>query len=404
MDGIIKKDVSANPSSATGASAAEEMLKAPNLIEQIGEDISAMGVIGEEDIAIGLYLVGTSRLLPKPLAAIVQGSSSSGKSHIVNIVASLFPSDEVILATQITPQALFYMPQDSLKHKFIVAGERSRRQDEEIADATRTLREMLSGGSISKLVTTQVKGNQETKHIKQDGPIAYVETTTLSNIFAEDKNRCILFRTDESPEQSRRIMIHTVLCRYTSSNNQEIQKAIIQKHHTMQKMIKAKEIFIPFADKLAEIFPTSQTDTRRAFSHLLNLIETSALLHQYQRPTDEHGRIIAQPEDYLLAIKILGKPIERILGKGINPGAIGLMKYIVEEKKLNTFKNSDLYEYSGLSEKTIRNYLYELKDAGFVGILIQANGQSPAVWEVKETDISKFQTLNLPPVDKVCLV
>ncbi|NLE28871.1 MAG: hypothetical protein GX629_04280, partial [Phycisphaerae bacterium] len=79
--------------------------------------------------------------------------------------------------------------------------------------------------------------------------------------------------------------------------------------------------------------------------------------HQYQRSTDEQGRIIAQPDDYLLAIKILGKPIERILGKGINPGAIGLMKYIVEEKRLNTFKSIELYDYNNLSEKTIRNYL-----------------------------------------------
>ena len=87
---------------------AERLLADRELIDRIGADIESVGVAGEDDLRLTLYLVGTSRLLPRPLAAIVQGQSSSGKSYTVERVASLFPPEAVVLATQMTPQALFH--------------------------------------------------------------------------------------------------------------------------------------------------------------------------------------------------------------------------------------------------------------------------------------------------------
>ncbi len=51
-----------------------------------------------------------------------------------------------------TPNSLYYLPGDSLRNRIIVAGERSRVQDDERAEATRALREMLSSGKLQKLV------------------------------------------------------------------------------------------------------------------------------------------------------------------------------------------------------------------------------------------------------------
>ena len=105
---------------------AERLLEDPALLERIGVDIETAGVAGEQELALTLYLVGASRLLRRPLAAIVQGQSSSGKSYTVERVASLFPPEAVIHATQMTPQALFHAKAGSLSHRWVVAGERSR--------------------------------------------------------------------------------------------------------------------------------------------------------------------------------------------------------------------------------------------------------------------------------------
>jgi hypothetical protein len=175
---------------------AQAMLQSTNLVKSVVDDIGQLGVAGERQLAATVYLVGVSRLLPQPLAAIVQGPTSSGKSYVIRKAASLFPPEAIILATQLTPQALFYMKPGSLVHRFVVVGERSRAENDENADATRALREMLSEGRLSKLLPMKVDGRQETVLIEQDGPIAYIESTTLSKLFNEDANRCILLATD----------------------------------------------------------------------------------------------------------------------------------------------------------------------------------------------------------------
>jgi hypothetical protein len=174
---------------------AEELLQDPNLMKRICDDIALVGVAGERTLTATLYLVGTSRLLGKPLSAIVRGSSSSGKSYTLEAVASLFPPEAVIHAQQMTPQALFHMESGSLVHKWIVAGERSRLENDDKAEATRALREMISSGRLSKLMPMKVGGEIVTELIAQEGPIAFCETTTLGEIFNEDANRCILLQT-----------------------------------------------------------------------------------------------------------------------------------------------------------------------------------------------------------------
>ena len=115
-----------------------------------------------------MYLVGVSRLLDRPLAAICLGLSSSGKSWVIERTSQLFPPETTLLATQMTPQALFYMPAGSLSHRFVVAGERSRNTQDDAAEATRALREMLSSGRLSKLIPIKNNGSFEAQRIEQE--------------------------------------------------------------------------------------------------------------------------------------------------------------------------------------------------------------------------------------------
>ena len=186
---------------------AVRLLNSPNLLGEIIKDGADMGIAGESELFAIIYLVGTSRVLKKPLAAIVQGSSASGKTLLVEVAAKMFPEETKLIASQISQQALFYCADGSLSHRFVVAGERSRNTSDEAADTTRALREMLSSGEISKLVTEPGGSGQfSTRHVNQKGPIAYVETTSLTQVFREDANRCLLVNTDERPRQTARIM------------------------------------------------------------------------------------------------------------------------------------------------------------------------------------------------------
>jgi len=142
------------------------------------------------------------------------------------------------------------MPPDSLRHKFIVAGERSRKDDDAVAEATRTLREMISSGRLSKLMPVKVGIELQTVTIEQEGPIAYVESTTMSKVFGEDENRCISLFTDERNEQTRRVMER--LARGYAGVGIDIDNnanRVTTINHAVQRLLLRKEVLVPFAPK-----------------------------------------------------------------------------------------------------------------------------------------------------------
>lgn len=374
---------------------AKQFLKSPGLMDKISQDIHAIGVTGEDELAITLYLIGTSRLLPRPLAGLIRGESSAGKSYIIQIVADLFPDETVLKAHRLSPQALQYMPQDSLVHRFVVAGERSRATDDGAAsDATRALREMISDGKLSAAVAMKSsQGSFETHHIQQDGPIAYVESTTLAmaDVFKEDRNRCLHLLTDESPGQTQQIirdLARVAANPGTPSRNKEICKL----HHTAQRLFKAGDVVIPFAERLVRALPSECLQARRAFPQLLSLIKAIALLHQFQREKDEHGRVIATVEDYSFVRNHLTAPLSRSLGTSVSPGAAYLLNVV--QAFPGPFTVSEVMAQVEHSENTVRTKLRELVQSRQVIVGVQGQGPHGTRYAVPDS---------APPLDAVTL-
>ena len=72
----VKDDVTL---SAEEKAASLELLRDPRLLERVLEDFDRCGVVGEETNKRIAYLAAVSRLLEKPLAIVVQSSSSGAK-------------------------------------------------------------------------------------------------------------------------------------------------------------------------------------------------------------------------------------------------------------------------------------------------------------------------------------
>jgi hypothetical protein len=363
---------------------AQALLTDPDLFEKVIIDVGLLGVAGECELTATIYLIGTSRLLIQPLAAIIQGPSSSGKSYLIEKTAELFPPEAVIHATQMTPQALFHMRPGSLVHRFVVAGERSRAENDERAEATRALREMLSSGKLVKLMPTKIDGRITTEQIEQEGPIAYVESTTLSKVFDEDSNRCILLQTDERENQTRRIL--RTLAEGRSSQERFVGKdKIIEVHHALQRALELAEIHVPYAGVLAEHFPTRRVEARRAFKHVISTVEAIVLLHQFQRERDADGRLVATIDDYALARRLLNGPMARLLGRRVSAAAHRLYSTIIKHFDYRRdFTTHDVLKDAGFCQSAVRGWLSELCDAGAIEIVEASRGHKPTVWRTGE--------------------
>jgi hypothetical protein len=377
------------------------LLDAQNLMQRVVEDIAALGVAGEKELAATVYLIGTSRLLASPLAAIVQGPSSSGKSYVVKHAAKLFPPEAIITATQLTPQALFYMRPGGLVHRFVVTGERSRLENDDTAEATRALREMLSEGRLSKMLPIKKDGRPETVLVEQDGPIAYVETTTLTKIFNEDANRCILLTSDETPEQTRRIL--TTLAGVYAHGATVDRQQIIDRHHAIQRMLQPFAVLVPYAERLADAMGNYRVEARRAYPQVVSMIQASALLHQRQRQIDADGRLLAAADDYQLARHLLGLPMARQLGGRISEPAMRFLErrrgWFASEQ---TFTTRDVKEKESQSKSSVYGWLAELHDGGMVDRVEEGRGNKAAQWRLSSDAPDPDAAAVLPPVENVC--
>jgi hypothetical protein len=360
-----------------------ELLKDPELVKIISEHIQDVGVAGEEDMALCLYLMGTSRKLEKPLAVIVKGPTSSGKSFVVDRVAGMFPRESVIRATQLTPQALFHMPPGALRNKLLVAGERRHKDTDDTAEATRALREMLASGRLSKLMPVKIGGEIVTVLIEQEGPIGFVETTSQNAVFEEDENRCVSLFTDEREEQTAIILAE--LARGCSGEVADGKAAEVQQlHQTMQRLLRQQKVIVPFSGKLAEKFPKKRVEARRAFPHLLSLIQASALLHQFQRERDDQGRVIAVRADYALAIRLLSEPMERAVGGGISQQAARFCERLWDWFANQPFSSTEAKHKEENSQSAVYGWLAELHRAGRLRQIEAHRGPRPAVWTISD--------------------
>ena len=299
--------------------AASELLNDPKLIDRIVRDVHSLGVAGEATLVPLLYLLGTSRLLAQPLAACIQGTSSSGKSYLIDKVASLMPEESVLRATDMTANALYYLEAGSLMHGFVAAGGRKKNESDDTADRTRALREMISAGELRKLVPERLGDRFITIVIRAPGPIAYVESTTVTQFNNEDANRMLLLGTDDSPEQTRRILSETA-ARAAGKVGDTNSDLTVRVHHAAQRLLRRVYVRVPFAEQLLAAMPSKLPETRRAAGLVLNAVRASALLHQRQRGDRdlEHGDTIdACWSDYGVVRPLLLRPLSVMLGGGL---------------------------------------------------------------------------------------
>jgi hypothetical protein len=347
--------------------AAAAFLQSPEMMDELAEDLKRLGIAGETALATIEYLIGTSRLLDKPLGGSVKASSSSGKSYVTEIVTTMMPEEVVLAATEITPQALYYMAPGSLRHKVVVVGERkhmSANDEAASANATLALREMMSRGRLDKLVPMRTDAGMATAHIRQEGPIAYLETTTEQEVYEEDATRMLTLATDETPRQTAAIMrVQAEQAAWVGASAKE-QEAIRAKHQTAQRLLEPLRVRIPFAPHLA--LPTDRLLARRAFPQFLAAIEAVALLRQYQRTVPEDGHIEADATDYEIAYSLMLPVLSRTFAP-LGQRAENLLEAINTNIKINQiFNRSDCQKWAGVGLTEVRNRLTLLVEAGMV--------------------------------------
>lgn len=308
----------AAPMNAQESEAALAWLRAPDLLKRIEDDLELVGYVGEPRNKALAYLIATSRLLPKPLSGIFRAQSGCGKSYLMECVAELMPPEEVHYFSRLTPQALYYLEADALKHKLLIVDERDGSEESEYPIRTLQTRRVLK---LAVPIKDPNSGKIKTTVLEIHGPIAYMESTTDAHINPENANRCFELYLDESEAQTKAIFAAQRKARSLDGWRKERIKAqVMQRHHHAQRLLRPLKVIIPFVDQIE--FPAAWLRGRRDNDRFLSLIEGIAFLHQHQRHIgheDGADYIEAAPADYAIAYDLAAQVFSGSLGDLTKP-------------------------------------------------------------------------------------
>jgi len=369
--------------------AALELLRDPRLLERVLADLEQCGAVGEETNKKVSYLAAVSRLLAKPLAIVVQASSSAGKSSLMEAVLDFMPEEQRESYTAMTGQALFYMGQKNLKHKILAIAEQ---QGAEAASYPLKLLQSEGKLNIASTGKDPVSGKHVTHEYMVEGPVMLFLTTTAHDVDEELLNRCIVLTVNEDREQTRAIHRQQREAQTLEGLRSRMRRnKIVRLQRNAQRLLRPLQVVI---ERLKHHhFPDTMTRTRRDHMKFLTLIQAITLLYQHQRQIktstgdgETLEYIEATEEDVKLAWELTNQVLVRSLDD-VPPQTRRLLLLIdrmvteecarLEVERLDyRFTRATVRRFTGWGDSQLKKHLSRLEDLEYLALLRGAPGQS----------------------------
>lgn len=315
-----------------------ELLKDRNLFKSLNELIGKSGVIGEDENRLLLFVIASTYKMEDTLHALVQGSSGSGKTHLVTKISELMPPEHTIPLTRVTESSFYNYGENELSNRLIVLEDLDGLKEE----AFLAFRELQSRGMLNS--STSVKdenGNIQAMVKTVRGPIASLSATTRGEVYEDNMSRCLVIAVDESYEQTERVIKYQNSLAAGTINKDE-QRRVTSFVQNCMRLIKPLEVVNPYASKVQ--LPEDAHKIRRLNQLYQSFVKQITLLHQYQRRRDKLGRLISEKEDLRLACKVLFECI--VLKVDELDGS--LRNYFEDVKKYVLEKGNQEYQFGRL--------------------------------------------------------
>ena len=345
-----------------------ELLKAKDYFQKLNELIGKTGVIGEEMSRLLLYVIASTYKTNDTLHALVQGSSGSGKTHLITKVAELMPPEHTIPLTRVTESSFYNYGENELKNKLLIMEDLDGLKEE----AFLAFRELQSRGELNS--STSVKneqGNIQAARKRVCGPIASLSATTKGEIYEDNMSRSLVIAVDESKEQTANIIKAQNDRASGNIDTSQERKTIEFLQHCM-RLIRPYEVVNPFANKVQ--LPEEAHKIRRLNQLYQAFVKQITILHQYQRKRDKQGRLITEKADLKNACKILFDCI--VLKVDELDGSLRdyfekLKAYVEPKGKDYEFTRMEIRHALKVSKTRQHVYMQELQDFEYVR---QVNG------------------------------
>jgi len=355
-------DPDATPDLEALRQAVAPLLMRPSILEHVLQTLEVLGLVGQKREAALLYLAFTSRTYESPVNVVVKGASAGGKSFLVSTVLQLFPKTAYYELSAMSERALAYS-HEPLAHRFLVLYEAAGLGSD---FAQYLMRSLLSEGRVRyETVEKGADGKLAPRLIEREGPTGLITTTTAISLHPENETRYLSLEADDSSRQTA-----TVLCRQAQEAACQTgsAEADLASLHALQSLLDQEKpkVVVPFAIALAEGCDTKALRLRRDFPHLLTLIKAHAALHAHRRPRDEHGRVVAAPEDYEAVYPLVADVIAYGAGWKVDPRLREVVEAVDNQAKEDGVTVRQIAQKTGFAEATAWRLVRKAIRAGYL--------------------------------------
>ncbi|WP_163411592.1 CHC2 zinc finger domain-containing protein [Flavobacterium ajazii] len=335
-----------------------DILKQNNLLQQINKLIEQSGIIGEENSRLLLFIIASSYKTKQPLHAIVQGSSGSGKTHLISKIADLVPPEDVLRFTRITESSLYNWGEYDLVNKLLIIEDLDGLKEE----ALFAMRELISNQRLSSSVSIKdKKGNIKSTKKEVKGIFSSLSATTKGEIYEDNMSRSFLLAVDESQDQTDKI-INYQNKRIAGEINETEQEKAKEQLQKILRALKTEEVQNPYATQIQ--LPENVHKKRRLNEMFQSIIKQITIINQYQRNTN-NGKIITQIEDVENAVEILFESI--ILKIDELDGSLRQFFEKLKKKfKTDDFTRFEAMETTGFKKTQLQHYINQLVQLEYI--------------------------------------
>ncbi|MEM9980860.1 MAG: toprim domain-containing protein [Bacteroidota bacterium] len=357
------------------------LLRQPSLLNAINQLIAQSGMVGEEQNRLFLLGIASSYKQPKPLNALIQGSSGSGKTHLLQQISRFIPEADRLHFTRVTEGSFYNYGEWDLHHKALFLEDLDGLKEE----ALFALRELKSNGKLFNSTTVKDANGHLRSGIRAiRGPVASLSATTQGSLYEDNMSRCFVVAVDESAAQTQRILAYQNAF-HAGELDPKAQAAAITLLQSAVSVLAPCEVINPYATKVA--LPQGVHKIRRLNSLYQCYVQQLTWLHQHQRSKDAQGRLLSEPEDLKTACELMFESIllkadeldgslrqfyERLKDYLKNEGGEGYTSY--------TFGQREVRHALGVSKTQLHRYLQELQSLEYI---LQVGGHANRGYQYK---------------------
>lgn len=335
-----------------------DFLKQDNLLQELNKLIEQSGIVGEANSRLLLFIIASSYKTKQPLHAIVQGSSGSGKTHLISKIADLIPQEDVLRFTRITESSLYNWGEYDLVNKLLIIEDLDGLKEE----ALFAMRELISNQRLSSSVSIKdKKGNIKSVKKEVKGVFSSLSATTKGEIYEDNMSRSFLLAVDESTAQTDKIISYQNK-RIAGEINEKEQEKAKDKLQKILRALKVEEVQNPYATQIQ--LPENVHKKRRLNEMFQSIIKQITIINQYQRKT-QNNKLVTQIEDVENAVEILFESI--ILKIDELDGSLRQFFEKLKKKfKTDDFTRFEAMEATGFKKTQLQYYINQLVQLEYI--------------------------------------